>query len=287
VVQNPGPEPRTVTVEIDARGIGPGVAEIGEATIALAPAGEVRMTKEITLGPGEARTLRTRGLIYPAEGEWDRNIVHALAARHPVLAWDSGPRELHWFAGRAPFDGRVEQAPLSLRVQYPAGWSLRTGREQAPGGPIVELSSTAKQGPISAVLRPPARWIAAGGPVLGLGGSTAGEAGSPLRFDAAVGYEIGVPNWIVGSLLLDSDFKRRLVIAPAVELASPYLRVDSFVFPSLALGLGAPVRLFHEQAPGIRGQATISFPSIGVVGFFDWFPALRRAEPVVLVRGSM
>jgi hypothetical protein len=192
---------------------------------------------------------------------------------------------------------------MSLRVQYPAGWSLdprgqpvaaapsagpadRRGSASAGAAAQAADLSSRRGGSISAALHPPSSWIVSGGPMIGLGASTAGS-GSPLRFDAAVGYEFGVPSWVVGSLLLDSDFRRRLAIAPGVELASPYVRGDSLVFPSLAVGIGAPVRVFHQPAAGLRGQATISFPSFGLVGFFDWYPALGRVEPVVLVRASL
>jgi hypothetical protein len=105
---------------------------------------------------------------------------------------------------------------------------------------------------------------------LGIGSDVVPPGGFRLRF----GYEIAYPRWLIYSLALDTDYQRRLTIAPVVEVASAGLPV------SAALGLGLPLRMFRHLAVDIRSQAGRQLPVLGLVPSVDVYPAeCRRADP--------
>jgi hypothetical protein len=299
VVRNPEPAPQAVEIEVHARSAERVTRDLGRGAIAAPEGIELSTVDAIELGPGEARALRTRGVVYPSEDFWERASVRALSARHPVLAWDGGERRLSFAMQPDTWSFRVERPPVALRVEHPASWSLEasgvTRREwapegAAPGARAEELASEAAAS-VRGALIPPVSLVDLGGPVLGLGVVRAGARGEgddpPWRFDAALGLEIGTPQWVIASVLVDSDFDRRLAAALAVEAATPYVRLGSVPLPSLAAGLGLPVRFLDETAVGLRLQLTVSFPSIGFTAYVDYFPELDRPEQVLLLRGSL
>jgi hypothetical protein len=108
-----------------------------------------------------------------------------------------------------------------------------------------------------------------GGPLVGLG-STADLETFGMRF----GYEVGIPEgpWIEG-LDLDTDFDEHWVLTPRIEVASPF-----YFFPSLGLGLGAPIMLSPDTTVGVRVQGVVSLAAVSYVTSFDWFPGLETTQ---------
>jgi hypothetical protein len=175
-----------------------------------------------------------------------------------------------------PSSQRVPGAhPSSATIRHPPAWELE--ETDAAHWPATSASvgsverkwrGQSSEAPCFAfALR--RGWPQIGGPFIGAGINAEKE----LRFKLRAGFEMAAPSWLVYSLSADTDF-RRAVIAPAVEAALP-----SYWYISWALGLGIPVRVYDTFDAGLRLQAAVHAPVVGVVVAVDLFPGLLRDVP--------
>jgi hypothetical protein len=111
-----------------------------------------------------------------------------------------------------------------------------------------------------------------GGPLLGIGASFEPRARLLLR----AGYELSSSRFTVHGLAMETDIRRVLVV-PYTDVGSPNVFL---IAPSVALGLGAPLRVWPDFRAGVRLQLTLSWPIVSLVGAFDAFPRMRD-EPTV------
>lgn len=216
-------------------------------TLAVPPGGsrEVRMQADATLDARPPRfsesPLRAR---HPLLGEEPRET----SARVQICPAARGP----WHAAEA----------TTVRVIGPSRWDLDDAPRSrvGPDGTVVfddvrtclDLRWHPERRPIP---------VYHGGPLVGLG-PTFGEG---LR--GRLGYEAGIDDWVISSLLIESDFDGELIVAPVVEAAMPAF----VVIPSVSVGLGAPIRVRPERSAGVRGQLTMMWlagPALSV----DYFP---------------
>lgn len=70
------------------------------------------------------------------------------------------------------------------------------------------------------------------------------------------------------SATLDTDFRRRWVVTPLAEAASPAI----LFIPSLGAGIGLPIQLGREPRAGVRLQLDLHLYPLGFVTSVDLFP---------------
>lgn len=225
--------------------------------------------------------------------------IPALAARHPLLhtgEMNDVLRLVQYLA--SPVSTWGDGHELTVRVHRPSSWALfgdllfrgeseeRTAvtRSESASGSDTEVTFAHKG-------HPPARSRAAlarlsfevpnplplhGGPFVAVGG-TLGRGVDLEGIRARVGYEIAAPRWLFESLSLESDFRRRVVLTPAVEAMTPQL----FFIPALGLGVGVPVQLAPKATVGARIQASAQIFFVGLTVTVDIYPGLQPYEGVV------
>jgi hypothetical protein len=106
-----------------------------------------------------------------------------------------------------------------------------------------------------------------GGPLLGIGlQSTDG-----LEFRMRFGYEIAWPSWILYSLNLESDFRKRLTVVPLVNFA---VNQDQ----SLLFGIGAPWQFTPTTQAGLRTQISLQLLMVALVAGTDFVPSATKHD---------
>ncbi len=108
-----------------------------------------------------------------------------------------------------------------------------------------------------------------GGPLIGLGATIEG------RFRGRLGYELGLGELVLVGVALDTDFAELVTVGAVVEVAAPYSLLP--LSPGVGAGFAYRVRVGGDptrpaQSGGLRLEATLALPVIGVVGSFDYFP---------------
>lgn len=106
-----------------------------------------------------------------------------------------------------------------------------------------------------------------GGPLVGFG---VGFTPTKPRFRMRAGYEIGSARFLVHSAVVETDFRRRVLVVPATEAATGSLGL----IPSFGAGIGAPIQVYPQTRVGVRALATLSWPVFSFVGTFDAFPPM-------------
>lgn len=227
----------------------------GTGTIAVELRATIRLERELVPGSGVRSPLQP---------------IDPLHARHPLIAepWDRARRGLTWLR---PDDLRFASVgPTEVRVRAPEGWHV--GGDLRPDGTFAPAERAEGSAPpaqrISIELSRGSRgqFFRNGGPFLALGGTF--DAG----FRGRVGYEIGLDEFVLVSVALDSDFERQAILTPQVELAS----WGMVIVPSLAVGLGVPIRLTDApllpRTAGIRIESSATFFAAAFVATLDVFP---------------
>lgn len=156
-----------------------------------------------------------------------------------------------------------------VRARIPDDWYFEAGQEaeaqqeKDERGRWVSATTSRPHSPLRLVgttispLRPHGFFFH-GGPVLGLGS----EIGHGFRARGA--YDIGLGGrTVLGTLAVDTDFEREVVATPLVKVASPWL-----VF-SPGFGVGVPVRAAPFRETGLRVEADLVGPVLGVVASAD------------------
>lgn len=204
----------------------------------------------------------------------------AVEARHPVLGGDSSAAPAHpvmfrWSENWAGVRAR------NFDVRYPSGWKLHGSQWRAQGA-VAERSVTkeisSSDAPVDVDLRrlQPAVPVVHGGPVVAAG-SALGE-GFRMRY----GYELGVFDWMLPSLNADVDYAGLLVVTPAVDAAT----AAKLPMPSLAAGLGLPVRLRPDTRAGGRLKLS-AVMGIGLEATIDYYPSDNDWDTTIAARLSL
>jgi len=224
----------------------------------------------VRVEPGAKRSVKFAGLLEPTYRYQEREgySLPAIEARHPILG--TRPRKserLDFTYFISPIRTWRGHPSIDITVRSPASWSFSSpgpgwSMTRDGGREVARLTTSAEATPrltYSFVI--PEGLFVNGGPIAGVGAEL-DEAGPRFR----AGYEIGVKDWMIGSLAYESfvDLRRaNYTFVAAVEAASPNV---IFIIPSFSLGLGLPVQLHSEGAPsvGARGFVGLSFPLLSL-----------------------
>ncbi|AKF10253.1 hypothetical protein DB32_007402 [Sandaracinus amylolyticus] len=196
--------------------------------------------------------------------------LDALYARHPLLAtpWVRVRRGFVWVR---PDDLRFASiGPTHVRVRVPEGWHPGADLRATDEARVLTYESPRENAPrrIGMELTRGSRgdFFRHGGPFLALGGTI--DAGVRGR----VGYEIGLGEFVLVSVAVDTDFEEQAIVTPQVELAS----WGMVLIPSLSLGVGVPVRVTstedHPSTVGIRIESSATFFAAAFVATLDVWP---------------
>lgn len=255
--------------------------EAAELRVAGAPIAELPTVRPLTVivPPGATTEIELRATL-TLESELvggtsgiptPITAVDPLYARHPLLAtqWVSARRGLRW---ARPDDLRFAAVgPTSVRVRAPDGWHPGSDLRSTDEPHVFRFASPEGQ--------PAARYVVLeltrgsrgdffrnGGPFLALGGTI--DAG----FRGRLGYEIGLDEFVLVSVSVDTDFERQVIVTPLVEVAS----WGMVIIPSLSLGLGVPIRVTdhaeHPSTAGVRIESSATFYSVAFVASLDVWP---------------
>jgi hypothetical protein len=259
-------------------------------TIASAPIGALPTLRPVTVivAPGASTLVELRATLrldWPFVGgngiRGPLESMDPLHARHPLLsqAWQSVRRGFVWVR---PDDLRFASVgPTTARVSLPAGWH-GTGALHDSG----ERDGSARIFTYESPTENPGRYVSLetsrgsrgeilrhGGPFIALGGTI--DAG----FRGRIGYEIGIDEFVLVSVAVDSDFDRQVIVTPQLEVAS----WGMVLIPSLSLGLGVPIRVTdspsrgagdraYPSTVGLRIESSATFYSIAFVATLDIWP---------------
>jgi hypothetical protein len=112
-----------------------------------------------------------------------------------------------------------------------------------------------------------------GGPLVGIGAGFEPRARLRLR----AGYELSSSRFTVHGLAVETDVRHQVLVVPYTDVGSPNVFI---IAPSVALGVGGPLRVWPDFRAGVRVQLTLSWPIVSLIGAFDAFPRMRD-EPTL------
>lgn len=279
VVTNPG----EARVELDVPIVAAGINDISATVDGTASNPQARVLM-IHLDPGARSSIDIvfqlvfEGASASPKG-WSEPQT-AVQARHPLLGGVSGPGPAHpvifrWSRNWAQVLSR------HFDVRYPSGWKLHGSKWKAQGA-ITEqfISRDIAPGdePVDVDLRKkePRLPVANGGPVVAVGGAL-GD-GFRMRY----GYEAGVLDWILPAVHADVNYAGLAVLTPSVDVATS----AQLPLPSLAVGLGMPVRIRPESRAGVRLKLSAAM-AVGVEATVDYYPADNDWESTLAARLSL
>lgn len=161
---------------------------------------------------------------------------------------------------------------IEVRVSYPSRWTVSvTGAERSrspqSGEELLQASLKARAADtLDIEIAVPRPAFHNGGPLVAIGGTTGGNHGVRGR----IGYEVAAPSWLLFQLAADTDFRRRFIVAPVVEAATPAM----LIIPSFGLGAGLPVQIRPDPRVGARIQGDLHLYSLGFVTSVDIYPRM-------------
>jgi hypothetical protein len=208
----------------------------------------------------------------------------ALNARHsifqPAAPASTGISASYYLASIRSFSS---VGPIEVSVRVPSNWTTRLHVESNQGRwtPITSPRATIDARSASFLHLSFERTVGLqpGGPMLAVGGAFGEHGGVRLR----AGYEIAAPEWLFYAATFETDGDDHFAVTPLVEAATPQI----LIVPSLALGVGAPVRIQPDRAVGARIQASLGVWKLGFVTSVDWFPAAEHANSEVALLGTL
>lgn len=129
-----------------------------------------------------------------------------------------------------------------------------------------------------------------GGVFLGLGAAFL-DVDHHLR--GRFGAEFAAPskgnNLLYHSLAVETDFRESLTFVPAIERDREPKRFR--YAPNLGFGTGVPLQIPLQNPegvrPGLRALATASWPVVGFVVTFDWYPKFQPTQQHLLQLGLL
>jgi hypothetical protein len=173
---------------------------------------------------------------------------------------------------RAPdgFVGRVtprrDQGPVDEDRVEEGSVDKATIEEATVGKVNIEKVSVEE---IDVTLRSAPRDVSPGGPVLALG-EVVGRGAVVGR----VGWEIFAPTSVAHGFAVDATTEGAVTVAYLPQIVTG----SWLLLPSLGLGLGLPVQLAPLLTSGLRFQASLALPLVGLVTWLDVLP--RAPEPL-------
>jgi hypothetical protein len=230
--------------------------------------------------PGAVREVTARGRLVPGE-YWEPKgyFLAPVTSRHPLLAPEdtTGFYAISYFVAPIRTWGAV--GPIEVSVRHPSAWQARISApaqmtSNPVGNDMVEVRFVTEASQMSSLeigFELPRRRFHPGGPIVGIGGTFGDAGGFRMRF----GWGTAAPEWLLYTATADTDFGDRLVLTPMVEAATPWF----YIIPSLAAGVGIPVRLKPDTEVGVRLQTTAAFGPVAWVTSFDFFPGMDADLP--------
>ncbi len=223
----------------------------------------VRIVAVRTIAVGTAGEQR---YVLMADALYTRHML--LATRSPRMGGEGertpGGYASELFAQDAPIAG-----PLSVTATLPDNVQLSVDGQPAANGSIEggrTMSLVIEPDPADeAVLRQ-------GGPFLGAGAQTE-ATNEDYRFLMRAGYELGIHDWVIGSVAVETDFQTRFTSSLMVEIATPPRVVLILGLPSCSAGIGVTwdVSEEHGHRAGLRLAAGAGPPVVAVQGTFDYY----------------
>ena len=216
--------------------------------------------------------------------------------RHAAIANDPAETSfvLEYLVG--PIRTWAKAPRITVKITAPSAWTVTadaTRRDDAPPAPLphevrekddeLQLDFELDGNTVDSLtldVDVPHERPNRGGLLVAIGGNLDDSGG--LR--ARLGYEFSFPDWALYALHIDSDFSDELVVAPYVGFASPSILV---IVPSFGAGIGVPIRIFPEATVGIRLQADLQWPLLGLVATFDIYPAVDADDPLAFQAALM
>ncbi len=222
---------------------------------------------ELRLEPGESTELHLDGVVSTIRSI-NGCAMPSIHARHRLVSPDDTQAVL---SVHPPAGGTEVQ--YEIGVEVPTGWILdrrdppsrSADRSRRSGfGRRRYGQSLRTRDSFDVTIRRAARFVR-GGPLVGLGL----DLGDGVRPRLRAGWEVAAPwpFWMHG-VAAESDL-RSVTLVPSTQVASANTWV---VFPSLGVGVGAPVRLWPRPRAGVRALISMHWPLVGVVGMLDVFP---------------
>jgi hypothetical protein len=269
----------------------------------------IRQGFELSVPPSGRAEIVVTGRMLPGRTRYSRGYVYTPAeGRHLLL--HAGDTELRIFELDylvSPIKTWADVHRLIITIRYPKSWGMGTDiygqpnraqvewKERVEGDFVIKSTDTLGKVDPKAIgnklelfVSLPGAQVEHGGPFIGVGGVV--NASNAKGFRMRFGYEIAAPSWAVHSITADTDFDRRLVIAPNVEAALPHVTLIP-ILPSLSLGVGVPVQIMPIATVGARVLGTVQLWAIGFVTSIDIFPGLSPDEGLyqvtLLARGSL
>jgi hypothetical protein len=251
---------------------------------------------DMSLPAGGRAEIVVTGRMRPGQTRYSRGYVYNPAeGRHLLLhAGDTEPRVFELDYLLSPIKTWAEVHRMEVSIRYPTSWSMNPSfygqpnrsqaqwQERTEGDTIVKTTVTDGKATPEALgnvlelfITLPGASVEHGGPFVGVGGVVGDNDASGFRM--RFGYEIASPYWLVESLTVDTDFTKRLVIAPNVEAALPHIVLIP-ILPSLSVGAGVPIQILPKVTVGARLLGTFQIWALGFAAAVDIFPALSPEE---------
>jgi len=259
------------------------------ARLSLAAVERFRFGFTLTVPPGKEAELVVRGMMdlerrfLPTGYLWPAvNARHVLLAPEPRRAehWDidyflepirtwAGSPDIH-ITVRFPSEWEVGSSPDAFAHSLPVatGWELRREDSHMVASRRFEAASVPDW--LNITLTKPKPVWSPGGVQLGLGARLGGGG----RFMARLGYQLALPEPLLHSLSVETDFREQLTLTPLTQYATPQV----LILPSLGLGVGVPVQVRPEARPGLRLLADLHFGPLGASLTWDHYPELKEGS---------
>jgi hypothetical protein len=242
----------------------------------------------LALRGGERRELRVRGS-FTIPPSIDPCTIEGVFARHPYAASGRRTRSYVLRYVQAIADRPERPYKLEIHARFPSTWEGAIGAAEAVPlrtsqgrgfsvmtGSVTVMTDTDM---VFIEMLHPRSPLLNGGPFIGAGYAFSSDSGLRVR----VGYEIAAPAWVLESIALESDLRRRLTVIPAVEAITRWQALSPYIFGA---GVGIPVGIRPEARLGARAQLSASFWLVTLRGSVDVLPAFAPGLPV-LVEGTL
>lgn len=92
-----------------------------------------------------------------------------------------------------------------------------------------------------------------------------------------------MPDWALYGVNVESNFDDQLAASAVFSAATPGM----LIIPSFSLGAGPTFQLAPPFKPGVRLEASMQFPLLGLVSTLDILPGTRDGDPRALQVGLM
>lgn len=240
-----------------------------ERSIPRPPQAQNVHSGQLVLARGATATLETSGDHTLLNPEFPRFLYPAAKSRHRLFSdWTAPePQAATFFFVSRALRGRAYSYTLDLR--FPVDWvvkaSLARANQELMSGQLQRRLSGDDAEPSVGLWMDRNRGIGPfqGGIVLGFGSFL-----ERTEFRARLGYEFAAPAWLLYSINIDTNFKDDVVIAPHIVASLPAFGV----VPTLAAGVGLPVRVTGTPEVGVRFLVTVQFAIVAFNVSFDVYP---------------